>query len=125
MGVIFLLVAIFLDAKLRAQSTACVGNIKQINLSALLWAQDHGELFPPDYLSMSNEMVTPKILICPADRSKTSARDWAQFNAAQNLSYEFVLPGARQSNGLDQVVFRCPIHKHVGLVDGSVHRRQL
>lgn len=127
-GIILLLAAAFLPAfvkaKQRAQSTACVGNIKQINLSALLWAQDHGELFPPDWLSMSNEMVTPKILICPADRSKVPALDWSQFNVSKNLSYEFVVPGAKESGSFTQIVFRCPIHKHVGLVDGSVHRGQ-
>ncbi len=127
-GIMLLLATVFLPAfvraKHRAQSTACVGNIMQINLSALIWAQDHRAVFPQDFLSMSNEMVTPKILICPADRRKVPALDWSQFNAPKNLSYEFVMPGAKESGSFTQVVFRCPIHQHVGLVDGSVHRGQ-
>jgi hypothetical protein len=125
-GVVFVLFAslLFVLAKAghRAQSTACINNIKQINLSALLWSKDHNRVFPPSFLSMSNELMTPKVLVCPQDRQKIRVSGWSEFNPAQNLSYEFVQPGAKESDGANQVVFRCPIHGHAGHLDGSVQR---
>lgn len=66
-GIVFVLFAsllfILAKAQHRAQSASCFNNIRQIHLSALLWAQDHNKVFPYSFLSMSNEMVTPKILV--------------------------------------------------------------
>ena len=54
------------QAKQRAQSIACINNMKQIGLAARLWANDHNNVFPPDFVTMKNELNTPKILFCPA-----------------------------------------------------------
>ena len=128
LGNALLLGMVLLDAltkaKHRAQSSSCQGHLKQIDLAAIIWANNHEEVFPKDFLTMSNELVTPKILVCPADRSKTRASNWSQYHAISNVSYEFVRPGIVASAVSTQVVFRCPIHKHVALVDGSVHRGQ-
>jgi hypothetical protein len=110
-------------AKERARKITCVGHIKQINLAAIIWSQERQLTLPPDFLTMSNELDTPKLLVCPADSGKTAAADWSQFDATRNLSYEFVLPGARLSaEGGERIVFRCPIHENVGLTDGSVQQ---
>jgi len=107
-------------AKERAESVACVNNLKQLGLALRLWANDHGDMFPPDVLSMTNEVHTPKILVCPGDRAREAAESWASYTAA-HCSYEYLAPSAPETEP-DRVAFRCPIHGNVGLCDGSVQR---
>ena len=109
-------------ARDKAQSINCVNNLKQIGLGARLYANDHNGQFPADFLSMSNELVTPKILVCNRDTTNTKATDWAQFNVDANVTYEFLLPGAKEGDIATKTVFRCPIHGHIGLGDGSVQQ---
>ncbi|MFO1513270.1 MAG: hypothetical protein U1F83_10220 [Verrucomicrobiota bacterium] len=65
----------------------CLGNLRQVGLAYQLWANDNGNKFPAQvpvadggarelvqsgfayasYLVMSNELNTPKLLICPED----------------------------------------------------------
>ena len=111
----------FGEAKRKAESTMCVNNLKQIGLGARMWANDHKEVLPPDFLAMRNELNTPKILVCPSDNAKVRVADWSQFGPA-NLSYEFLAPGISERERPDTVMTRCPIHGHVGLLDGSVHQ---
>ncbi len=118
-----LLLPALAKAKGKAQSVHCVNNMKQIGLAARIWSNDHNELLPPDIASMSNELVSPKILVCPEDKSKSPAADWSQFDPSQNVSYEFVTPGAKESDVFNQVVFPCPIHGNVGMGDGSVQQK--
>ncbi|MBI3415905.1 MAG: DUF4190 domain-containing protein [Verrucomicrobia bacterium] len=107
-------------AKGNAQRIQCVNNLKQIGLAARIWAMNHGDKFPPDFKSMSNELGTPKILVCPGDGAKTPAANWAGFGPG-NVSYEYVEPGYDEKSGDAQaVVFECPIHGSTGLGDGSV-----
>ena len=101
-------------------NSQCVNNLKQIGLGARIWSNDHNEKFPPDFLSMSNELMTPLILICDGDKKKTAASDWTQFDPAQNVSYEYLVPNASEPDVMAQPAFRCPIHGHVALGDGSV-----
>lgn len=125
-AVIAILAALLLPtlakAKGKAQSISCVSNMKQIGLGARLYANDHNGQFPADFLSMSNELVTPKILVCKGDATKTKATDWARFNVGANVTYEFLLPGAKEGDAATKTVFRCPIHGHIGLGDGSVQQ---
>ena len=109
-------------AKAQAQTISCVNNMKQIGLAARLWSNDHGDVFPPSFQSMSNELVTPKVLACISDAQHTKAPDWAQFNADQNVSYEYLIPNAKEAEVTGQIVFRCPIHENIGLGDGSVQQ---
>lgn len=114
-----LLLPALAKAKGRAQAINCMSHMKQIGLAALIYANDHKEVFPPDFLSMSNELVSPKILTCPSDNSKVGTRSWAQCTPA-NISYEYLLPGAKVDAAARQEVFRCPIHGSVCYGDGSV-----
>ena len=107
------------DLKAQAQSIACVNNLKQIGLAARIWASNNGDVFPPNFLTMSNELSTPKILFCPADKGHSAARNWAGFGSANIVSYEFLNPSGSETNPY-VLLTRCPIHGHVGLSDGSV-----
>ena len=117
-----LLLPALAQAKYKAQQIKCVNNMKQIGLAARIWSTDHDGKFPPDFKSMSIELSSPDILVCPGDSSKTIAMSWAQFGP-QNVSYEYLEPGYDEKSEQPQTaVFECPIHGNVGLGDGSVQQ---
>jgi prepilin-type N-terminal cleavage/methylation domain-containing protein len=95
------------QAKNKARRTACLNNQKQIGLGLRLWADNNDGKFPwkvpvtegggmPNasgtnrvnfQLSRaSNELVTPKILLCPSDVRTVPANDFATL-ALANISY--------------------------------------
>lgn len=94
------------NAKHKADRIQCTNNLKQMGLSFRIFATDQADGFPmqqmtnqsgaPAYLSsgdayryflsMSNELGNPLILRCPADRTRTTAKNWATFRN-ENLSY--------------------------------------
>ena len=105
-------------AKQRAELLGCGNYMVCVCFAARMWANDNGDRLPPDLLSMSNEVSTPKILICPGDHSRKPAASWASFTPEQS-SFEMVTPSLR--DGDTNVVFlRCKIHDSVGYADGSV-----
>jgi hypothetical protein len=104
-------------AKEKAQRINCVNHMKAIGLAARMWADDHSEKFPPDFLSMSNELSSPFILVCPGDSSKTRVASWEEFGP-ENVSYEYLQPGI-SANEAQAIVFRCPIHGSVVTADGN------
>ena len=97
-AIIAILAALLLPAlaksKAKAQRTACLNNQKQTGLSFTLWAGDHNDKFPSTvdvaeggskaryqtwqhFITITNELVTPKILNCPSDRAKQIASDFS------------------------------------------------
>jgi prepilin-type processing-associated H-X9-DG protein len=103
--------AVLLPAMARTRCTStprtrCVNNLKQMGLSARMYANDHEEKFPwkvaatnggtvhlvsssdvfRHLLAMSNELSTPKILICPDDRSRFMTADFGTLSN-ENISY--------------------------------------
>jgi len=92
--------------KTPASRINCVSNLKQVGLAFRIWANEHDHEFPMtvsitqtgslEYVEtgetyrhfqlMSNELVSPKILVCSADRKRTRATNFDSFNN-RNLSY--------------------------------------
>jgi hypothetical protein len=108
-------------AREQAESVRCVNNLKNIGLAARIFATEHQDVLPPDFLSMTNELSTPKILHCSSDVAKAEAANWSEFGPGNN-SYEMFSPGLKESeiDLFKVILFRCPIHGHVGMGDGSV-----
>jgi prepilin-type N-terminal cleavage/methylation domain-containing protein len=79
------------NAKAKAQRIACTNNLKQVGLSFRIFATDNSDSFPMNvstnaggssevilnpiltwwtYAAMSNELGTPKVIVCPADSDR-------------------------------------------------------
>ena len=105
-------------AKQRAEGLGSGNYMLSICFAGRMWANDNGDRFPPGLLSMSNEVVTPKIFICPGDRARKPSAGWASFTPEQS-SFELVTPSLLAGD-TNAVFLRCKIHGSVGFADGSV-----
>lgn len=96
----------------------CVNNLKQVGLATRVWAGDHDDKYPTavslpnggalelmtgpnawkNFQVMSNELSTPKVLLCPkeTDRDRFLATNFALLNNS-NLSF-FVGVDATETN---------------------------
>jgi hypothetical protein len=110
----------FSQARGRAGRIGCVNNLKQICLAARIWADNHNGQFPADFASMSNEMSGFKLLQCPGDNSR-QITGWADV-AAGDVSYQMFTAGLTENDNPATVVFECPLHHNVALLDGSVQQ---
>src|ERR1700744_3966822 len=92
-------------AKRKAQRISCVNNLKQCGLAFRIWEGDHDDKMPMEISSdkggtkdfdsgadtfrhfqvASNELSTPKILVCPTDTRQAGA-NFVSFGN-RNLSY--------------------------------------
>ena len=92
-------------AKKKSSKLSCVSNLKQCGLAFRIWEGDNGDQFPMDvpmakggtreydtgagtyrhFQVMSNELSTPKILVCPAD-TRPAADNFVGLKN-QNVSY--------------------------------------
>lgn len=132
-------------ARERAQSIKCLNNLKQVGLAFRIWSLDHEDHFPFNVstnaggtlelcradaegydrnavfhlMALSNEVSTPNVLICPADKTNQAALTFEMLQAT-NVSYR-VRTGTNvtDANPLE-ILARCPIHQHVLHADGSV-----
>jgi prepilin-type N-terminal cleavage/methylation domain-containing protein len=100
-GIIAILAALLLPAlamaKEKARCIKCISNLRQVGLAFRTFALERESLYPwhvkpgdggtygtaagqawRNCLAASNEMVTPKILVCPSDRdTRSTASDWS------------------------------------------------
>ena len=152
-------------AKKKASSINCVNNLKQVGLAFRIWEGDNNDKYPMDtpvdkggtkeystgadtfrhFQVMSNELSTPKILICPMD-TRTVATSFAHLKN-ENVSYfvgldakdsepqrfldgdRNITGGSEPENGILKLVpggpvgWTAAIHNNsgnLGLADGSV-----
>jgi hypothetical protein len=109
----------FAEANDRAARISCVNNLKQIGLAARIWANAHDGDLPPDFGSMTNELANWRVLQCPSDKTR-KITSWAQV-AAGDVSYQIEATGLNDGKDNSQtVVYECPAHRIVCLLDGSV-----
>jgi prepilin-type N-terminal cleavage/methylation domain-containing protein len=98
--VMAVLAAIFLPLLPRQKSSvsrlSCVNHLKQVGLAFRQWSIDNDDKFPmqvsitkggamefvptglvfPHFQVMSNELMSPKVLLCPADKERTNAKNF-------------------------------------------------
>jgi prepilin-type processing-associated H-X9-DG protein len=164
----FVLVPRLAKTRVRSSRIGCYNNLKQLGLTFRMWALDNGDKFPmqvsvtnggtlelvecgavyPHFQVMSNELNTPKILICPEDKSRTAALSFTTNFSSQNLSYfvgvdavdtspqmfisgddNFTVGGKQPKSGLFPLWTNSPVawtsarhtnQGNMGLADGSV-----
>ena len=122
-AIIAILAAMLLPAvsksKGKALRVACISNIKQVGTGVLLWAQDQEGKFPflvdstnggsrtldkawQHFQVLSNELVTPKVLICQSDKQRQAADAFNSaatgFSTLQNNALSYAV-GTEASEG--------------------------
>jgi hypothetical protein len=129
----------------RSQRITCLNNLKQIGLAFKTWALDNQDHFPfnvgtnaggtmelcaesnggfdssafQHFQVMSNELGTPRILVCPKDRSRKPASDFQYLHAA-NVTY-LLFSGTNVTDAHPQeILAKCPIDGNTLYCDGSV-----
>jgi hypothetical protein len=109
-------------ASRRAKSISCTFNISAICLGTTFWADENNQGKQPssiaDLISCSNEISATRVLICPGDRFKTPATDFASLTT-DNLSYELTTP-AISTHDTNNAFLRCKVHGHLGYAWGIV-----
>lgn len=165
--VVLLLAVLLLSStsrpRVRATRINCVSNLKQVGLAFRMWSNEHGDQMPMavstnsggskefngevvyHFLAISNELSSPKVLICAEDKQATRTTNLAALTS-RNVSYflgldadesklQMVLSGDRNiTNGLpltnhimqfpgtNAVGWTKAIHNkqgNIGLADGS------
>jgi len=120
-AVIGVLFAVFINAvshnRFRPTWVKCTNNLKAIGLSFRIFANDHGDAFPMTvstnnggsmesvttgevfrhFRAMSNELGTPKVLVCPADNRKAALI----FSVLSNVNISYFV-GANAADTLPQ-----------------------
>jgi hypothetical protein len=112
----------FDDAETEAERVRCVNNLKQVGLALRVWAGDNNDKYPTSLVVMSNELSTPKILICPGDKARQpyGSLTFSQFQDNMT-SYQFKLQPDDEEFP-DCIIAWCPIHHNYLLADGSVQQ---
>jgi len=156
------------NSQAKKQIIDCVNNLKQIGLAYRLWEGDNGDRLPqhvstryggamepatrgnvtPIFQVMSNELSTPRVLICPSDPNRSVANGFAFGFDNSHVSYfagldasdaqpatflsgvdNFAINGVPVNSGLLLLATNGPVswtaarhinQGNIGLADGSV-----
>jgi uncharacterized membrane protein len=156
-------------AKRKSARISCVSNLKGIGFACRVWAGDNGDKYPMEvsvtnggamelvvlgnaaacFQVLSNELGSPKILICPADTNRVAATSFTSnlkgkinyfMNADSEETYpqmllsgddNFEIGGVPVKPGLLEILSNTPISwsaaRHhftgnLGLADGSIQQ---
>lgn len=104
--VVAILLPVLAASRRKSSRIGCVNNLKQIGLAARVWSGDNYDKYPMEvsttnggamelqgqnawiyYLVMSNELSTPKILICPQDAERPKAATNFSADLKNKISY--------------------------------------
>lgn len=109
-------------ARVASESAQCLNNLKQIGIAVRMWENEHNG-FPPDLLTLSNQLASPNVLVCPGERlrERKRVRRWSDLNMIGS-SYTY-FPPARNATAQPTILVTCPIHNNVCHADGSVSTR--
>ena len=69
------------------ETRRCGKHLAVISQAAQVWANTHNGRLPSGFIIMSNELVTPRLLLCPGDKLREPADNWQAFTSA-NSSYQ-------------------------------------
>ncbi|EEF59314.1 type II secretion system protein [Pedosphaera parvula] len=93
--------------RVRSSGIVCINNLKEVGLAFRTWSEDNGKVYPMHFRTngfdgealansrgmcgyfqiMSNELKTPKVLVCPGDKKRRVAADFrTNFNSG-TVSY--------------------------------------
>ena len=116
-AIIAILAAIMLPAlarsKMKARNAQCLNNLHEFGRAANIWANDHDSKYPwkvdittggsmgagewaENLRVLSKELVKLDLLVCPFDKERQVAPDWASLAGFDNVSY-FLGLNAEQS----------------------------
>ena len=124
LAVVVALTAVILPALAKAKGGSritCYNNLKQVGLAFRVWAGDNKDQFPMQvstneggamelclagdvlaiFRSMSNELSTPKVLLCPEDKQRHYGTNFGHGLQRGNISY-FANITAKPALRLDQ-----------------------
>jgi hypothetical protein len=91
-----------------------------------MYSSEHHETFPRSIFEMSDEIVTPRILICPADANRKNQVHWEKIStvswaslSTNDFTYIFLASGRPAANS-NLRVFYCPIHQFFARADSRI-----
>lgn len=108
--IIGILMSLLLPTLARAKSQAgranCTSNLRMLSLAVTSWSQDSEGKYPwmldsasggaresnqasDQFLVLSNELATPKILACPSDRLVFARSSWESYSTNGNSSLSY------------------------------------
>ncbi len=111
---LLLLIASAPYARHYVETRRCGKHLAAISEAARVWRDAHNGRWPDGFIVMSNELVTPRLLLCPGDKSRDPAESWQAFTSA-NSSYQ-IWEGASAAKDFPPEILqnmcylRCKIH---------------
>ena len=129
----------------KAQRISCINNLKQIGLAFRIWSGDNYDQYPFNLstnaggtlelcareadgfdgngwlhlLVLSNELNTPKVLVCPQDRRRKAATNFTSLRA-EYVTYRLRSCADVNETNAQAVLAVCPVEGNTVFCDGTV-----